>query len=202
VILWIGLVLFVSTNVDDVFVLLAFFSDPAFRPRQVVIGQYLGMTVLIGVSTIAALGTVIIPLDYVALLGVVPLALGLVKLVDLGRSKVPGADEQPGAARFSASKPLAVAAVTIANGSDNVGAYVPLFATRTKTEVAELVCCFLLLTGVWCIAAHRLVTHPRAGAPIRRYGRIALPFALLGLGIYILSSCEPLRAWLRGPHGG
>jgi cadmium resistance protein CadD (predicted permease) len=189
VILWIGLVLFASTNVDDIFVLLAFFADPAFTTRQVVAGQYLGMCVLIGLSLLGALGSRAIPLGYVGLLGFVPLLLGAKRLLDLRK---PDADE-PRADRFAASRPLAVAAVTVANGADNLGAYVPLFSTRRPEEIAVLCAVFLVLTGIWCLVAHRLVRHPRAGAPIRRYGRVVVPFALMGLGAYLL---WPLRAFL------
>jgi cadmium resistance protein CadD (predicted permease) len=37
-----AVLLFASTNVDDIFVLIAFFSDRAFRAREVVAGQLLG----------------------------------------------------------------------------------------------------------------------------------------------------------------
>ena len=48
--LGIAVVLFAWTNLDDLLVLLGFFSDPRFRPRHVVIGQYVGIVVLYGVS--------------------------------------------------------------------------------------------------------------------------------------------------------
>jgi len=37
---------FAATNVDDIFVLLGFFSDSTFRVRQVVLGQFLGIVAL------------------------------------------------------------------------------------------------------------------------------------------------------------
>jgi cadmium resistance transport/sequestration family protein len=195
VILWIGLALFASTNVDDIFVLLTFFADSSFRPRQVVMGQYVGMGVLIAISLLGALGAKVIPLDYVGLLGFVPLLLGVKKLFERKREEATGDERTTN--RLAASRPLAVAAVTVANGGDNVGAYVPLFSTRSHGEVAILVVTFLVLTGVWCLAAHRLVNHPRTGRTIRRHGRVVVPVALITLGIYILWGCEPLRRVLR-----
>jgi cadmium resistance protein CadD (predicted permease) len=47
--LGIAVVLFVSTNIDDVFVLLGFFSDPKVKFRHVVLGQYLGIGARYGV---------------------------------------------------------------------------------------------------------------------------------------------------------
>ena len=68
----ITVVLFVSTNVDDVFVLLGFFSDPKFRPRQVVAGQYAGILALFSVSVAASLLSLVVPPAYIGLLGVAP----------------------------------------------------------------------------------------------------------------------------------
>lgn len=31
---------FATTNIDDVFILLGFFSDPKFKPRQIVLGHH------------------------------------------------------------------------------------------------------------------------------------------------------------------
>jgi hypothetical protein len=39
-----GVALFTSTNIDDIFLLAAFFADPHLRPRNIVAGQFLGIT--------------------------------------------------------------------------------------------------------------------------------------------------------------
>jgi cadmium resistance protein CadD (predicted permease) len=74
--LGIAIVLFTSTNIDDVFVLLGFFADPQFRTRQVIIGQYLGITALFGVSALASLISLVIPAAYIGLLGFAPIFRG------------------------------------------------------------------------------------------------------------------------------
>ena len=50
-----GIILFASTNVDDLLVLIAFFALPRCRARDVVIGQYLGIGALIVVSVVLSL---------------------------------------------------------------------------------------------------------------------------------------------------
>jgi len=42
------------------------------------------------------------------------------------------------------------------------------------------------MTAVWCIIAYYLVNHPLLVSRVRHIGNIAMPFALIGLGIYIL----------------
>ena len=61
-------VAFVSTNVDDIFVLLGFFADPAFRARHVVLGQYLGIGALVAVSLVCSLVALVIPPAYIGFL--------------------------------------------------------------------------------------------------------------------------------------
>lgn len=43
-----------------------------------------------------------------------------------------------------------------------------------------------MLTGVWCLVAHALVCHRALGAPLRRFGHLALPWVLIGIGVVIL----------------
>lgn len=42
---------FLATNLDDMFLLAAFFAHPKFQTREVVLGQYLGFITLLVVSS-------------------------------------------------------------------------------------------------------------------------------------------------------
>jgi cadmium resistance protein CadD (predicted permease) len=178
-----AVVVFASTNIDDVFVLVGFFADKNFRARDVVIGQYAGVTTLYVVSAIAALISLVIPPAYVGLLGLAPIAIGAKKLYNLWRA--PNREERvPGAG--GPGKRIAVAAVTMANGGDNIAVYTALFATRSGFEVPAIGVVFAIMTGLWCLAAHWLVNHRALGAPIRRHAHRIVPFVLIGLGVLIL----------------
>lgn len=52
--LLVGIALFASTNIDDVFLTMAFFADPGLRPRAIVAGKYAGIAVLVAASAAAA----------------------------------------------------------------------------------------------------------------------------------------------------
>src|SRR5690606_33976600 len=103
-----GIAAFASTNIDDIFLLMMFFSNTRFKPLEVVIGQYLGVAVLAIVSLLAALATIAIPDQIVGLMGLVPIALGSMELRKGGDEDAPAEPNRMGL--------LAVAAVTIANG--------------------------------------------------------------------------------------
>lgn len=190
--LGIGVVVFASTNIDDIFVLVAFFSDPRLLRRSIVIGQYLGIGVLVLVSALAAMLAFVVPVGWIALFGAVPLVLGLRKLWTL-RTDIKGRnewdliqDQEPRAEHRLRSQLLAVAGVTAANGGDNVGVYVPLFANSIGA-IAIYAFTFAVMTGVWCALGYFLVNNKVLDAPIRRYGHVALPIVLIALGLYILS---------------
>lgn len=179
-----SVIVFATTNIDDIFVLVSFFADPALRRWHVVAGQILGIACLIGISVTAALVALAIPADEIGLLGFLPIVLGLIKLWALLR----GADKSERFRRAGEShaKVLTVAAVTIGNGGDNIGVYTPLFATQTLGQSAITIAAFSVMTIVWCLVAGLIVHYPLLGKPIRRYGGFALPFVLIGLGGVIL----------------
>jgi cadmium resistance protein CadD (predicted permease) len=181
-----GVAVFASTNMDDLFVLMVFFADPAFPARQVILGQYVGILALVALSLLGALAALAIPAGLVGLLGLLPLLIGLKKLLDLRK---PAEDDVPAAPveRGSRLRFLTIALVTFSNGGDNIGVYVPLFATRAREEVAFLIGLFAVLVAVWCAISYLLVRRTAVGKPIRRYGHLLLPFVLIALGLSILA---------------
>jgi len=193
----IAVILFASTNIDDVFVLLGFFSDTKFKLRQVIIGQYLGITVLYGVSVVGSLVALVLSPAYVGLLGLLPILLGAKKLWELRKSAEQTEEEiEDHAASLGRGNILAVMAVTVANGADNISIYTPLFAIKSGFDIALVGVVFAIMTIMWVLVAYWLTNHRSIGAPIRKYGHKVVPFVLIALGFLILyeaGSFELLR---------
>ena len=76
---------YASTNIDDLLVLAVFFADPHVRVGAVVAGRFIGLGALMLVSGAAALLALAVPAEWIALLGFVPLALGMHLLLALFR---------------------------------------------------------------------------------------------------------------------
>jgi cadmium resistance protein CadD (predicted permease) len=181
--------IFASTNIDDLFVLVGFFSDRSLPRGYIIAGQVVGIAILVGVSLAAALAALALSPAHVGLLGIAPVTIGIIKLLRLHRSEE--------AKERGSGGVLQVAAVTIANGGDNIGAYAPIFATQNPMEMAVTVTVFAALTLVWCFFAFLLVRQPTIGRPVRRYGHILLPFVLIGLGSFILYRSSVLHLAMR-----
>jgi cadmium resistance protein CadD (predicted permease) len=182
----VAIALFASTNVDDAFVLVGFFADPKFRSREIVIGQYAGIAALFGVSVAVSLLSLVIPRPYLGLLGAVAILIGAKNLLDSYYERDKAKNLEGHSNVRANGRIAAVALVTIANGGDNIGIYAPSFAVRSWYEIATIAVVFVVMTAFWCVAAQSMVSHPRLGGPIRRFGRRLAPIVFIGLGILIL----------------
>jgi cadmium resistance transport/sequestration family protein len=188
-----GMTAFTATNLDDILILLLFFSqvNAVFRRRHIVFGQFLGFTALVLASLPGFFGRLIFPPDWIGMLGLLPIAIGLSRLLnpDSDDSEAEAELEQSEKSFFSSflsPQTYSVAAVTVANGGDNIGIYVPLFASNTLESLAVILAVFFAMVGVWCYAAYRLIQMRAIADTLTRYGNQLVPFVLIGLGIAIL----------------
>ncbi len=160
-----GFTSFVATNIDDIIILTIFFSqvNATFRRRHIVIGQYLGFTALIIASLPGFFGGLIVPKAWIGILGLVPIAIAVSQLVNREKdeSKVQIVSDEfnyskinnsvkSTLATFLSPQSYKVAAITFANGGDNIGIYVPLFASSDIASLVVILSVFFVLIGVWC----------------------------------------------------
>ncbi len=195
-----GAIAFAATNVDDLIVLLLFFSqvNSRLRPHHIVGGSYWGFTMIVTLSLVGFFGGLFISSAWIGLLGIVPIILGIKNLVYREddaqlQSTIADFPNQSNRHPFVAMliqllhpQSYQVAVVTLANGSDNIGIYVPLFAAKNAMELGIILIVFYLLLGVWCYAAYRFTRNPKIAYVLTRYGHSIMPFVLISLGLFIL----------------
>jgi cadmium resistance protein CadD (predicted permease) len=179
--------LFAVTNVDDILLLALFFAQGAGRrgtTRNIAAGQYLGFAGILAVAGAAAFGATFLPERALPFLGLLPLALGIRAAVQAWRHR--GAEAEARETRAGGPRMFEVAAVTFANGGDNIGVYVPVFATAGTGGMAVYVVVFLVLVAVWVAAGRFFATRPVIAEALSRWGHIVLPVVLIGIGVLIL----------------
>jgi cadmium resistance protein CadD (predicted permease) len=178
-------VLFAATNVDDIVVLtvLSISSRAGGQPRpwHIWAGQYAGFAVLIGASLAAAAGLALVPLHWLWLLGLVPLGLGVYKLAAAIRAHRAGQQASPAAV----TGVTGVIGLTIANGGDNLSAYIPVFRTSTAAEIAVTIAVFLAAVGLYCLASIRFAGHRAVIQGVQRWGEWIVPVVFILIGFYI-----------------
>ena len=81
---------------------------------------------------------------------------------------------------------LNVSLVTIANGADNIGVYIPLFMKLTIPELIMTIVIFILLIAVWCFIGERLTNLPGIKYSIQKYKNIIVPVVFILIGAFIL----------------
>lgn len=173
----IAAVMFAATNADDLVLLTIFFAQPGCRPSQVVLGQLAGIGSLIAISYTVSMLALAVPHGWVPWLGIIPVYLGIRWL-----RRSPEDHAAPPVTAW-----WAIAGVTMANGADNLGVYIPAFAMQTGGEKVLTGVVFFVLTVLWCLIARGATQHRTAGPALSRICGRAAPFVLIGIGLWIIA---------------
>jgi len=210
-----GIIAFVATNIDDMIILLLFFSqvDANFRRRHILIGQYLGFAAIIIASLPGFFGALVIRRELIGLLGILPIVIGLKQLLHPEPETTEIQTVTTDFKQSSPSNPILsllwsilhpqtykVAAVTLANGGDNISIYIPLFAGQNLVSLGVILSIFFLMLGLWFAIAYLLSSHPTVAFILSRYGKHIVPFVLISLGLFIMyqRGTFSLLNWVNG----
>jgi cadmium resistance protein CadD (predicted permease) len=191
----IAIAAFASTNIDDLLLLSSLFVDTEFQALSVIVGQFLGMSLLVLISILAALFTITIPREWIGLLGFAPLFLGTYRLWKLlnGRpekSRIKcNVQDFIGKERIKIpsvrSEVLLATLLTVANGGDNLSVYIPLFSVQ-RASMPFYALVFAMMTALWCLLGYHLTNHRMWRERLKRYARFAIPFILIAIGLNVL----------------
>ena len=206
-----GIAAAVATTFDDNIYLTLFFGkvNRAFRPRHIVIGEYLGFTALVGISLVGFLGGLVIPTIWIGLLGFLPIAIGINYLLSREEESIQTVSAELNAkatvrrayptqkqsflATLRDPQTYRVSAVTIANGGNNIGIYVPLFASSTLPNLSVILAICYLTVGLWCFISYHLTRQPGVAFVMARYARKVFPFVLIWIGYSIVMENQSYR---------
>lgn len=183
--------LFIATNIDDIVILSLFFGRGQGQPgttRRILAGQYLGFLGILGAAVAAAFGAqVLLPEAILPYFGLIPLGLGLWAAWQAWRNRGQDDDDE---AQIEGKRVSVwtVAAVTFANGGDNIGVYVPVFVSVSWSAVLAYCIVFLLLVAALVFLAKWISSKKPIAEALERWEHILFPAVLIGLGIVILVS--------------
>lgn len=170
-----SVIAYISTNIDDIFVLMILLAQTRAK-RSLIAGHFLGVGLLTTISMLGASGLQNLPLKYVGVLGLVPIGLGIKAWFDRDNEEV----------EAKAVGLLSMAMITLGNGADNIGVYIPLFTGFTDVEQTGAVIIFAAMTTLWLFLANSLAEFPRIKAVLETYKDIAIPVVFIALGLFII----------------
>jgi cadmium resistance protein CadD (predicted permease) len=146
---------FAATNVDDAFLLTLVFAR-RISTRRIVAGQYLGFGAIILPSLAGVWAALAIPHRWIRLLGLVPLVIGVRHLLRTRRA-------ERETLHLSGSGVLSIAFVTLSNGADNIGVYVPFFVSG-RPYLWLILSVYAVMVAIWCWVGRWLGKHPAGSA--------------------------------------
>ncbi|MFN5727984.1 MAG: cadmium resistance transporter [Pseudanabaena sp.] len=205
-----GAAVALATTFDDNIYLTSFFGrvSRTFRPRHVVVGEFLGLTILISISLVGYFVGMVVSDMWVGLLGVLPIMIGIHQLmgkeddensdvieevekvhIEVGRPRI----KQSLWSTIRDPKTHRVTAVHVSNGGNNVAVYISLFASSSLPSLAVILTMCYMTIGFWCFCSYNLTRFPGISVLIARYGRKIAPFVLIYLGFSIIIKSQSYR---------
>ena len=171
---------FISTNIDDFFIdsILFFDCKSKKETNEIIIGKYLGMSILVSISLVI---TTNLPKRFIGYLGFIPLALGIKEIIE----NLKKGDDELNQNR-SSNKIINTTLITISDGADNIGIYIPIFAQLNRVQILITIIVFLILIYFYSKLALSITKIPLIKKFLEKYRSIIVPLVYISLGIYIL----------------
>ncbi|HEW7061026.1 TPA: CadD family cadmium resistance transporter [Streptococcus pneumoniae] len=191
---------YISTSIDYLIILIILFAQLSQNKRKwhIYAGQYLGTGLLVGASLVAAYVVNFVPEEWmVGLLGLIPIYLGI-------RFAIVGEDaeeeEEEIIERLEQSKAnqlfWTVTLLTIASGGDNLGIYIPYFASLDWSQTLVALLVFVIGIIIFCEISRVLSSIPLIFETIEKYERIIVPLVFILLGLYIMYENGTIETFL------
>ncbi|MEJ1303669.1 CadD family cadmium resistance transporter [Lactiplantibacillus plantarum] len=191
---------YISTSIDYLIVLIILFAQLSQNKQKwhIYAGQYLGTGLLVGVSLVAAYVVNFVPESWmVGLLGLIPIYLGIrFAIVGEGEEE----EEEEIIERLEQSKAnqlfWTVTLLTIASGGDNLGIYIPYFASLDWAQTLVALLVFAIGVIIFCELSRVLSSIPLISETIEKYKRIIVPLVFIPLGLYIMYESGTIETFL------
>ena len=183
-----AVVVYISTSIDDLFILMMVFGQSHSRKGAHFIwfGQYAGVGILITISLLAAYALHLVPQSWiVGFLGLAPIALGLRAMKN--NTEEPDTDVLEKISAAGSQRLFwTMTVITVAAGGDNFGIYIPYFVSLDYRGIFIAIVVFLIMIALFCLIGQRLAQIPFVAKTLRTYSRIIIPVVFFSLGLFIL----------------
>lgn len=193
---------YISTSIDYLIVLIILFAQLSQNKQKwhIYAGQYLGTGLLVGVSLVAAYVVNFVPEAWmVGLLGLIPIYLGI-RFAIVGEGEEEEEEEEEIIERLEQSKVnqlfWTVTLLTIASGGDNLGIYIPYFASLDWAQPLVALLVFAIGVIIFCELSQVLSAIPLISETIEKYTRIIVPLVFIPLGLYIMYESGTIETFL------
>ena len=179
---------YVATNLDNFTLLVTLLARYRSHMLTVALGYLASMLIMMGIAYGIGRAANAISVEYLGLLGIVPISVGVYGIVRLRHDTSTAAFAD--VTTLAAGQTVFVATLMsqIANGADTIVAISALFADSSPAADVLILVTLVATSIAFVLAAFYAVRHPGFSKWIDRYGALVTPFILSAVGAYILAN--------------
>jgi len=173
---------FLSTEIDDFVVFVLLYSraeNPEDKKSRfaVMLGQIAALVFITAVCAFVAYYLLRIPQEYLRIIGVIPIGLGIKAIFDHEKeAKIPS----------SASLFFTAFLLTIVSSTDNLGVYIPVFTTYSTLQKIITIGLFVVLQIGWSFFQMNAARIPVVSKFIVKNSRWLIPVSFIGIGLIVV----------------
>ena len=177
---------FISTNIENVVILVSVFCAHPKNAQAVRLGFALGSLALLLASLLVLVVSGWIPIRFLGLLGLIPIGFGIFEIVRSVRKNEDSDGDAREVVRDHSRVVVSASVLMIANGGDTIAVFAPLFAETQPAGVVVLVLGYLATAISLSFLSGHVCIFPKLSEPLKKYGARLAPYIMIGIGVYIL----------------
>lgn len=177
---------FMATNLDNLVLMIGLFGRYSDRRHEVLFGYLAGMLIIAAVTFYVGKLAGSAPVQYLGLLGVVPVLIGLTEIVRLFRNK--GVVHDPVVPGAGSTAVVATLLAQLGNSTDTIITYSVLFSDANDLADYLVLLSFAGMASLLALVAYLALRHPWLSRPVQLYGHYITPLILITVGMFVLSN--------------
>ena len=177
---------FIATNLDNLVLMVGLFGRYSDRRQEVLFGYLAGMLIIAAVTFYVGKLAGYAPVQYLGLLGIVPILIGLAEIVRLFRNK--GVVHDPVVPGAGSTAVVATLLAQLGNSTDTIITYSVLFSDANDLADYLVLASFAGMALLLALVAYLALRHPWLSSPVQLYGHYITPLILITVGMFVLSN--------------
>jgi cadmium resistance protein CadD (predicted permease) len=177
---------FIATNLDNLVLLVGLLGRYSDRRSEVMFAYISGALIIGALSFYVGKLAGNFPVNYVGLLGIFPVLIGLFELTRLFRNK--GVVRDPTAPGLGSTAVAATLVTQLANSADTIVTFSVLFSDSNDLADDLVILSFAVMAVLFALIARMALRHAWLSRPVQLYGHYITPLILITVGLYVLSN--------------
>jgi cadmium resistance protein CadD (predicted permease) len=179
---------YAATNLDNFILLVALLARYRNHRAIVIAGFFASTLVLAIVGLWIGKAANFVPVQYLGLLGFVPISIGVIELFKLRRGNTNATEAKEELADGGQKVFTTTLGTQLGNGADTIVVFGVLFIDSVPAADILTVITFAAMAFIFVCVGIYAVRHPALSEWIDRYAHRVMPFILIIVGVYVIAN--------------